>query len=206
MAIPWTQPIKRNRQLAIYWTPSTKNPDWGAVMGRAIKEFSTLSKKHSLGIRLISSSQPPKDEGGADVSVNVATAKISLNFAGTTVSESFNERSMHGRTFQFSRDGAIFKAFIFLPSYPQINTPTKPRLVGPHILTLIALHELLHACGLEDSDHSPTGVFQANPSVDLGDTAAGDKARTQSTAQNSWMPPFMLSEVTARNLKSLWTS
>lgn len=93
---------------------------------------------------------------------------------------------------------------MFLPAHPKISTPSAWRPVGPKVLTLIAVHELLHACGLEDGDHVPSGLFQASPSVDYGDTAIADRTRVQ-PGVDRFMPPFVLDDVSVQTLKSLWT-
>jgi hypothetical protein len=66
---------------------------------------------------------------------------------------------------------------------------------------VIAAHELLHACGLEDADHS-SDLFQASPRVNPGDGAAGDKVLIGMGPKS--MPPLLLDGVTAKNIKDLW--
>jgi hypothetical protein len=111
---------------------------------------------------------------------------------------------MHGLTWLLSRDGVIEKAAVFLPSQPQVNTPNGLRAVGPNVMKLIAIHELVHACGLTNNEHSPNDLFQANPQVDHGDMAAGDKVTIQAGGKVSWMPPFVLSGPTANHIRRLW--
>ena len=71
---------------------------------------------------------------------------------------------------------------------------------------MIAVHELVHACGLDNADHSTDDLFQANPQVDPGNTAAGDKMRIEAGGRMRWMPPLVLSGSTAQKIRQLWAS
>jgi len=203
MAMPWTSAIKREKELAVYTGSSIGS--WAGILKEALREFNSLSRKHHLGVTLIESSKPPTDAGGADVSIESANGAVSFSYDGETRTGSFSGTRLHGLTWLLSRDGLIEKAAVFLPSQPQVNTPNGLRPVGPNVMKLIAIHELVHACGLENSEHSPNDLFQANPQVDPGDTAAGDKVTIQTGAHVSLMPPFVLSGPTANHIKRLWT-
>ena len=69
-------------------------------------------------------------------------------------------------------------------------------------MKVIATHELLHACGLDDADHS-SDLFQANPRVNPGDNAAGDKVLIGTGPKS--MPPLVLDGATAKKIQDLWT-
>lgn len=206
MSIPWPTAVIRGRKLTVYSALASKSPVWNHVIGRLLDEFNAVSKKHSLGVKLAASAQAPKEGGGADVAINTALDKISVSFPGADpVAETFDGTRLHGRTLLMSRRGTMLKAFVFLPAKPQINTPSGQRLVGPKVLTLIALHELVHACGLEDGDHAGSGLFQGYPAAEPGDTPIGDKVRVQQTVYHRYMPPYVLDESTVKALQSLWT-
>ena len=51
---------------------------------------------------------------------------------------------------------------------------------------------------------SPDDLFQANPQVYPGDSAAGDMVLIPAGGKNSRMPPFVLSGPTANHIKRLW--
>lgn len=202
MANPWTDSVKKTAQLSVY-AASIKGA-WGALFREALREFNNLSRTHGLGVTIGQSSDTPTDSGGANVGVEAANGQISCSYDGEQVSEAFDGRRMHGRTFLFSRDGKIEKAFVFLPSQPQINTPNGIRAVGANIMKLIAVHELVHTCGLSNSEHSTDDLFQASPNVDPGSTGAKDRVIIKSGNRQTFMPPLVLSGSTVRHIKELW--
>jgi|CXWL01.1.fsa_nt_gi hypothetical protein len=202
MAMPWNSAIKRKKQLAVYTGSSLGS--WAGILKEAIREFNSLSRKHQLGVTLIESSNPPTDNGGADVSIQSANGAVSFSYGGETRNGSFSGIQMHGLTWLFSREGFLEKAAVFLPSQPQVSTPKVVRPVGPNVMKLIAIHELVHACGLTNHEHSPNDLFQANPQVYPGDTASGDKVTIQVGAKVSLMPPFFLSGPTVNHIRLLW--
>lgn len=129
MPIPWTDGGKRSAQLSVYLGSSLRGA-WTAPLREALREFNTLSRAHGLGATMTQANDAPTDSGGANVGVEAGNGQISCSYSGTQMSESFDGRRMHGRTFLFSRDGHIEKAFVFLPSQPQINTPRGYALSG----------------------------------------------------------------------------
>jgi hypothetical protein len=205
MSIPWPPATVKGRKLTVYSALARRNPVWNHVLGHALGDFNALSKKHGLGIQLKPADRPPKEGGGADIAINTGDGKVSVSFPGADPqTETFDGKHMHGSTLLLSRRGVMLKAFIFLPAQPQVNTPAGLRLVGSKVLTLIAVHELIHACGLENGDHGTSGVFQPTPFVAPGDTAVGDMARVKPTIDR-YMPPYELDEATVSALKSIWT-
>ncbi len=203
MATPWTSSIRGRGQLTVY--SSSLSGNWAVVFGQALREFNTLSGRHGLGVTLSPSSVPSTGSGGTDVSVATGSGSVSCSHGGAAVSDSLDGTRMHGSTFLFSRDGAIEKAFIFLPSHPQVNTPRGVRAVGVNVMKVIAVHELVHACGLSNAEHSTDDLFQGSPQVDPGSTAAGDRVRIEARGRMSWMPPLVLSGSTVGHIRRLWS-
>ena len=202
MAMPWISSIKRKKQLGVYIGSSLGA--WTGIVKEAIREFNSLSQKNQIGVTLVESNKPSTDRGGADISVQAVNGAAEYTYGGETMTGSFSGTGKHGLTWLFSRDGEIEKAAVFLPTQPQVNTPNGVRAVGPNVMKLIAIHELVHACGLTNSEHSPNDLFQANPQVDPGDTAAGDKVIIPAGDKMSRMPPFILSGPTANHIRRLW--
>lgn len=175
------------------------------VLGHLLKEFNGVAKAHKLPMRVKASPKPPKDGGGADIAINTATDKISLTFPGhDPVAETFNATAKHGRTLLLDRKSELVKAFVFLPATPKVNTPGGVRAVGPKVLMVIALHELLHACGLENADHGDSGLFQATPPINPGNRAIEDAVGVQQNMYGS-MPPYVIDDETVQTLLDRWT-
>ena len=199
MARSWIESVRSRGTLTVYAGPSLRGGSWAVVLRNALRDFNALARQHRLGVTLTRS-----DSDGAEVLVETATDQISFSYDGTTTSEAFSANRLHGRTFQVSRDGYIEKAYVFLPGSPQINTPRGLRSVGSGVMQVIAVHELVHACGLHDSDHSTDDLFQGNPQVDYGRTAARDRVTIESGGRRRGMPPLVLSGETVRRIKALW--
>ena len=203
MAISWIDRIRQKKQLAVY--ASALGGTWTTLFPQALREFNALAHRYGLGVTLTASRVTPANSGGADVAVSTASGAVSASYGGTQESGSFDGNRMHGLTLLFSRDDSLEKAFIFLPIRPQVNTPQGVRAVGASVMTLIAVHELVHACGLENSDHSADDLFQANPQVDPGSQPGGDRVIINLRGKMSFMPPLVLSSLTVGRLKSLWS-
>lgn len=195
MSIPWTASIKSGGRLSV----APPSGSWSDVVRDALRQFNNISRSHHLCVTLV------PGEGSAQVVVAAASSNISFAYDGTTYSERFGGSGLHGRTFQVQRQGSgIEKAYIFLPERPMVNTPRGQRPVGRGVKLLIAIHELVHACGLEDADHSDDDLFCGFPSVDYGSTAAADKVTVASRGITRRMPPLVLLGTTARLIKELW--
>jgi len=201
--IRWADTIRQSGTLTIY-TGSLAG-SWAHVFREALHEFNLLASTHSLGVSITVSKQPPDGQGGANLSVQTADGAISASHDGTTSTGNFDGKRLHGLTLLFSREPekVLEKAYIYLPSQPKINTPNGLRAAGPGVMKVIAAHELLHACGLENSNHSSYDLFQGNPRVDAGDTAKGDRVLIGIGPKA--MPPLYLSGGTANSIKDLWT-
>ncbi len=200
VAIPWTDSVKQKGQLSIY--VGVLSGAWATVFGQALREFNTLSRAHKLGVTVTESDDAPTDSGGADVSVDTADGTISRTYARTTMSKPFNGKGLHGGTLLFSIEGFLEKAFIYLPSQPTMTGGS--RVVGANVMKVIAVHELCHACGLENRDHTTDDLFQGSPAVMYGATAAQDKMVIVSQRNSRVMPPLILGGATSARIKDLW--
>lgn len=201
--IPWTDDIKKTGKLSIY--VGSLAGTWAHVFREALREYNALCAGHKLGITLSESKAAPTEDGGANVSVEIADGAISRIYGKTDLSEPFDGKRLHGRTLLISREGAdiLEKVFIYLPSQPQVNTPQGLRAVGTGVMKVIAAHELVHACGLENGDHTSDDLFQGNPRVDFGNTPAQDKILIGTGPKK--MPPIYMSGSTANKLKDAWS-
>jgi hypothetical protein len=205
MANKWNDKVKRTNRLLVYADPAIKTGVWASLFETSVREFNQLSKQHKLGVTLeISDSAPIPGGGGADVSVTTANGQIKFEYDGVQQQAAFDGSSMHGRTKQILRDDGMEKAYVFLPAQPMILTPTGRRPVGPGVMKLIAVHELVHACGLVDAEHTTEDLFQASPQVDYQSNASHDRVMGKRGKQTVWMPPLFLAATTARRIKDNW--
>lgn len=204
MAMEWIDSIKESGKLSVY--DGIGGGRWANVFRKALDEFNKLSKRYGLGIRV----NRAGGEGEAQVLMRLAAGAAAFEYDRTTYSSVFDKNKMHGSTHLVSRKGEpnVEKAFIFLPSEPQISTPNGIRHAGINILTFIAVHELIHACGLHDSDHGIDGVFYSNPGAYPGDTAKQDKVtvtrKVGSKLKISMMPELFLDNATVGTIQRLW--
>lgn len=206
MAITWNRSVKGTGKLTVYADPSLKQGSWGAVFAACMREFNQLAKAHKFGVTLEASTEPPvPGGGGADVAVAAANGQIDFDYDGVREKIAFDGAHMHGRTRQVQRDDSMEKAYIYLPAQPLINTPNGRRPVGPGVLTLIGVHEFVHACGLTNAEHTADDLFQGVPNVDSGQNAARDRVMGRRGKQTVWMPPLFLSAETARRIKDNWS-
>jgi hypothetical protein len=110
-----------------------------------------------------------------------------------------------------------FRAYIFVPAAPLIAVgaagQVKQRGVGDGVKLFIAVHEMIHACGLSNAEHSPEGVpdvFVGQPQPAEGATPARDKLRVRFDPRLNLpldppSPPLVISARTAGLIKSVWS-
>ena len=115
----------------------------------------------------------------------------------------------------------IRRAFIFVPETPMIEASVRvgkddfkhlKRGAGSGVRKYIAVHEFIHACGLDDEEHSfegPNGdVFIGVPNASAGnfDKPNDDKIilRDAHPIHVSAPPSFILSQRVADLIKNNW--
>lgn len=203
MAKQWADRVRSTGRLSIY--PDSLTGGWPQVFTQALREFNLLSTRHNLGVTVVRSSTPPADsgDGGADVAVRMASGRISFTYEGQAWSGQMDGSVMGGHTRTCALEGRIERAFVFLPRQPQVSLVSGARReVGAPVKLVIAVHELVHACGLENEEHCPSDLFHPQPAIDPGSTPAQDRARITYSLR---MPPLRLSEVTAGRIRGLWS-
>ena len=202
MATPWTDSVRTSKRLSIHPLASVDKGLWKISFQRSVHNLNLLLKANGIGVTLVVPTGSHDSGTGDDVRVEAADGDISVSYGGTSTSrEKFDGARLHGRTLPASVGDKIEKAFVFLSARPQINTPKGRRPAGANIIELIAMHEMVHACGLADSDHSTDDIFQANPAVDYGSSPAADRVLLPGGKS---MPPFKLGAQTIAKLKMLW--
>jgi hypothetical protein len=213
MATPWEDPIKKNKQLTVFPASNVTSGTWSSVFTNALKEFNRLSSLLKLGVTLAQSSTAPdsKGEQGANVQFSIASGKASFKAFDQDFSSAFDGSGIHGLTNLVKRGTIggnleIARAFIFVPSTPMISVPGGRRQVGDGVKLYIAVHELVHACGLDNADHSlgsDPDIFMNFPQADSGSVPANDRIRLNE--RNLKAPPLFLTARTALLIQRNWT-
>jgi hypothetical protein len=206
MATPWDDPIKKTKTLTVFPGSSVSGGSWASVFASAIQEFNNLSNTHKLGVSLSQSATAPDPSGvgGADVQFEAGNGTVNFTSFGQTISVTVNGDALGGDTQQvklvFGSIQKIAKAFIVVPATPKVNA-NPPRNVGDGVKLVIAVHELIHACGLSNQDHNLDDLFNGFPQVRAGSKPQDDKIEVN---QNKRLPPLFLSAKTAGVIQANW--
>lgn len=212
MPTPWEAAIKTGKQLTVFATPGmTTGSAWGSALFRKIiGEFNRLSALNKLGLTLIDTTTPPDAQGagGANVQVDVSGGTHSFTTFGKIRTGNLPGTGIDaiGVTHPVSQGGAHVKAFIFLPIDPKIGSATS-RGVGEGVKLCIAIHEVIHACGLHESDHTPANipdVFSTLTSVSAGASSPPASDRVD-LGGGKFLPPIFLTPRTAGLIQANWT-
>jgi len=149
MPTPWEDSVKnRNpKQLTIFVAPTLSKP-WRRAFDDALKTFNHLSQVHRLGVTMTAPANATKPEpdgdGGADVQFDTGSGDLAYTAFGQDFElKNFSGRDMHGKTQLVVRQPQRIR-----------------RAFG--IKHFIAAHELIHVCGLDNSEHTIYG-----PDADL---------------------------------------
>lgn len=150
------------------------------------------------------------DADTANVMMRLSNGAVSYDFQHgrdkiTRRIEGFDPNSLHGLTSVVADSDGIFKAHIFLPASPQVRSFDRRgnEVTGAaqkDILKVIAVHELIHAGGLEQRrDHGGDGIFYFPLSFDDGKAFVPEKGK-----EKRRMPPIHFGNNIISNLKALW--
>jgi len=239
---PWRDDIKNGKVLTIFPTDKVKNDaGWLQAFKDSIVEFNQLSTTLKLGVTF--SSPPgvkkpdPVGEDGAEVQFDLGDGRLEYEAVGqkfvatdkdTKQPINFSKTALHGYTetlaLSFGGPGRIRRAFIFVPATPMVTAVMRvgpgpndfkdvQRLAGPGIRKFIAVHELIHACGLSDAEHNATGpdadTFTINPGVSAGSfqKPEDDKIllRVNAPNPNVTAPPNFIKKKVADLIRNNWT-
>ncbi|MGD9561503.1 MAG: hypothetical protein AB7F88_04970 [Pyrinomonadaceae bacterium] len=221
MPTPWMDAVKRTKQLTVFPTARVAQGPWGAIFTQAMQEFNRISAEMNIGVTLVRSDDPPEANGfgGANVSFDVGNGAMNFTVLGNDLSVSVAGSSMHGHTQLAKSPNArtssleVIKAFTFVPATPMLyaGPPRRPvrRGAGNGIKLVIAVHELVHACGLSNADHSPGAepdIFIGQPQPVPGSRPEDDKLLLRIVAPNNiFAPPNFLTGRTAGLIRTNWS-
>lgn len=191
----WREDIRRTGELRIAEKSGIKQAPWKGLLRRAIAGFNDLSARHDLGVIFVA------DNRLESAQVTVDT-KPGTSLVGNAP---FQTLVPGGRP---DSEGRVFRCDITVPADPKVSVPQGLRRVGSSVLLVMLVHELVHACGLSNEEHSRTGdLFMASPRLLPGDNAAGDlvdSGRVDAGKNGLGMPPLLLNDDTVRKIRQSW--
>lgn len=212
----WRDDIRKRKTLTVFATDKVGG-EWLRAFKDAIVEFNRVSRDLNLGVTFeIAATKPhPADDTGADVQFDTGKGKlryeamnekfVAKNRQGEEID--FSPTALHGATQTLSLvfgngPARMRRAFIFVPETPMVNvtvraSPKKDdfrqvqRQAGIGIRVYIAVHELVHACGLSNAEHNEMGE-NADVFTNFPDVAAGDFDKPQDDKFRLRNPDFAL--------------
>lgn len=206
MPTPWIPQVRQRKKLSVYSTP-TASTHYGKPIHDAVEWFN----RQQLGVYL--------EAVSSEVSAHVI---ISAKDGQVTEEDILQKDTVGGLTVKPGSDeypNLTSKAWIYAPPTPLVYTQVR-RATGDFLMTrrptgygvklVIIAHELLHAAGLEDEDHtSPShpDVFTGNGNWVPEDGGLPDKDRLKISGQpgvTCLMPPLVVHQHTRAMLKSVW--
>jgi hypothetical protein len=208
MALSWPMSIQEKKLLTVFPGPTAQNDPWLSVFKKALDQFNALSDRMNLRVKLKMFGLPPDPDGngGAHVQFEAASGKVKFAACGTQREIDIDGTALHGKTRVVHR-GAEMKAFVYVPLTP---LGEKGRPAGDGVKLVIAVHELIHACGLDDADHSPFSVqdiFVGIMEFDAGKTPDDDTLHSNGAPlppKRKFFPPLLLDGVTVKKIQSIW--
>lgn len=219
MPTPWMPAVKSAKLLTVYPTPAVTQGTWGPVFTQAMQEFNRISSAMQIGVTLVLSNTPPDENGfgGANVNFDLGSGTVKYKVLGNDFELNVDGSGMHGHT-QLAKSPnsqnalEVVKAFTYVPATPMIYAGGAGRQVrrgvGDGVKLVIAVHELVHACGLSNGDHSPgdqPDIFIAQPQPVDGATPQDDKLLLRITRPNNiFAPPNFLTGRTAALIANNW--
>ncbi len=197
MAKSWVDSIKQARRLTVF---NSLQGNWSALFQPSLTEFNNLLQASGITINLQSST----NASTANIVVGSGAGTVTFAYQGQSYSSTFSGNRLHGSTFLISVPTKIEKAYVFLPNNPQMNSPRGLRSTGVNVMKAILLHEFVHSCGLENSDHSSDDIFMGYPQTNPGMNAVQDKIGINTRQGYIWFPPFFLSSSTVAKINAVW--
>lgn len=221
--VKWIEEVRKGGVLTLFTADSVGRAGWSRAFTDGIRVFNALSKSKGLGVKFGTET----DRAKANV---VAEARLG-NFEfdepdGPRETIIFDGTKAHGHSRGVIQmvegpgrvpEWRVKKYFINVPASPKAGEGGERRVVGEAVKLAIAVHEMIHACGLvDDTKHTTDDVF-AWPTVKLGKTpdedqigvvgveyefeVAGQKRKGHRTEFSS---EVQMRETTVRWIKDVW--
>jgi hypothetical protein len=204
MPRPWISSI-RTTGLLSYYIDSSVSGTWSKAVDAALVEFERASRHYKFGVKMVASKTVPSDSGGAEIQFATANGTAKFSYRGEfSIEMSGTALKAYTRLVR-TEEGPTEKAYIFLPATPLMNSPSGQRQTGAGVMQVMALHELIHACGLENEDHTPGDIFDGNPQPNPGNRPSDDHLDALEGSKRHSMPPILWSIATIKKIKAQWS-
>jgi hypothetical protein len=233
----WRNRVLSTHQLTVFPDSSVTGGAWNTVFTDALQEFNLLSSSLNLGVTFVDARSttpptgPPDSNGvdGADVLFQAVNGPITFILQGSPLLDpktgkpfELSGDGLHGLTltpaFNFPQEGGvrIVKAIVSVPLTP-VGGP-KRRPAGKPVMKFIAVHELVHATGLDNDAHSPESIPDvfcgppiSFPNFEPGKTADDDRLELKPANKTPtgfippvFAPPITMSARTAGGVILIW--
>jgi hypothetical protein len=175
--------------------------NWVHIFKVALQAFNQLG----LPVKMTEAAS----EQSANVVMRLSSGPVTFEYGGNSYpGAALDPTRLHGATRLFGSEDGTEKAAVFLPSDPKSGPMYRGGRAVYEKATLdmmkvIAVHELIHACGLENQDHATDdGVFY----FPLAPDGKGKIIVPGKDLDDKPMPPLRLGASTTAKLGSLWGS
>ena len=187
MGRSWESAIKQKGELTV--ARASNAPGWVTAFDTAVIRFNALSSSLALGVTFRDIG--PKNLTSANVEFATANGKVSFGFGGANGTTTLAGNANKGLTQPIANgNGELVKQFIFVPAKTQHN----------FLKICMAVHELIHATGLDNSDHSSDG----DPDVFCSSLTPSGQGVQAGLFANRIMPPLWMTFRTAAKIQALW--
>lgn len=184
--IPWPKNVQRKGALTIAADESFKGGHWTTALDKAIATFNQLMSDNSIAVTI------NKAEKEINAHIRFETEKGN----GIHGNGALNTTKMGGKEY-------LDRITIKVPATPRIApSDAKSREVGVGVRVYILVHEMIHAIGLTNDEHSKDDVFSKAAVLKPGKTAGDDQVQPMDGSEP--MPPVRLGATTIANLKKAW--
>lgn len=228
--IPWADHIRRSKKLTIFIDDSIAKQGWGTAFKNAVEKFNELSRTTwKLGVVL----ETAVNSVIANIVVYAKSGDFEFGYKDADYElpkekKVFDGQSVHGLCSLLHSDirnpatrtyePRLVKAFIFVPAKPHTSGPHS-RLVGEPVKLVVAVHELIHACGgLDNSHHTVDDVFcwpkpkfdSMDPAQDRLEAFSGQRKEVIIAGRKIMqpvmvpMPPVFLNPPTQNKIRNVW--
>jgi hypothetical protein len=184
--IPWPKNVRSKGALTVAAAEDFKGGHWSTAFDKAISTFNQLMSDKGIG-------------------VTISKAEKEINAHIRFVTEKGN--GIHGNTdlatMKLGSTEYLDRITVKVPATPRIDpNDSKSREVGVGVRIYILVHEMIHAIGLTNDEHSQDDVFTKAGALKAGKSAGDDQVQPFDGSEP--MPPVRLGATTIANLKKAW--